>query len=176
MKKLFFAFLLTMSSLVNAQDMMTSSMILSNTVMLTTASAVEDDDPKQHADFYINDHRVVENTSISVQHIANTLLKAKNIKKDFENETLIVKYSYNQLSEKTYKILEQDSLQSFKEKTAYVTVDKIVYKDNKATVFITVLDKAHHSELIENHNSVINILLGIACFFGILMVLFMISL
>lgn len=176
MKKLLFAFFLTFSSIVSAQDMMTSSMILSNTVILTSTAAMDDDDPKDHADFYINDHRVVQNTSISMHHIDKTLLKVKSVKKDFENEDLIVKYSYNQLVEKSYQVLEKDTFKSFKEETAYVTLDKIVYKDNKATVFITVLDKSHHQELLENHNKAINFVLGIVIFFGILMLLFMLSL
>lgn len=176
MKKLLFAFFITLSSFTYAQDMMTSSMILSNTVILTTAAVADDDDPKHHADFYINDHRVVENTSINVRHIDKTLLKVKSVKQDFENDSLVVKYSYNKLSEKSYHVLEKDSLQDFKEETAYVTVDKIVYKDNKATVFVTVLDKSHHQELIENHNTLMKFVLGIVGFFAILMILFMMSL
>lgn len=177
MKKLFVALLITLCSIVHAQDMMTSSMILSNTVILTTAAAAnDDDDTKTHADFYINDHRVVENTSINVRHIDKTLLKVKNVKEDFTNDSLVVKYSYNQLSEKSYQVLEPTSLQSFKEDTAYVTVDKIVYKDNKSTVFISVLDKAHHQDLIENHNTLFKFIMGVVIFFAILMLLFMMSL
>lgn len=172
MKKLLFIFLMSYLSFVKADAMMTSNMLLTSTVLMS--GAVETDEyPTDNADFYINQHRVVENTSIDVRNINTLLLKTKNIQEDFSKDNLSVLYSFNH---KPFILLNKDSLTSFKEPFAYVTVEKIEYKDKKATVYITVLDKAGHDKAKDQHQSLLYVFLGVAAIFFLILALFMISL
>lgn len=173
MKKLLFVFLLTITSFVKADPMMVSNMILTNTVLITSMALMTDDHPKENSDFYINEHRIVENTSIDVRHIDKTLLKTKNIKEDFKGDSLTVQYSFN---DKPYMILESTSLSSFDEATAYVSIQKVEYKEKKATVFIRILDKSHHVALLEQHKTAGIIFMVIGGVFFILLIMLGISL
>lgn len=151
MKKLIFICFMLLTSFSQAASFF--DMPFSSTSLDDPAILVTDISPNDNADFYINGHRVVENTSVDVREIKKAILKTRFVIHDFENDSLSIQYSFNS---QPFVFMEPYSLKEIKEETAYVTIQKIEYKDKKATVFIVIVGKEFHQKIVSqektNHN------------------------